>query len=171
MKGLFEINNFYKIKMDTVNSNDYMKINWAENGTTEYLVFKGTKIYWQLDKEMQFDNNTYTYYSVKYDGTLDKRDTSPSFKIISKNNKLYMKSGSNSLGYMSKITNATEEASQINSLFEPLDNDKNKDKYKINNTQISDGDFIKIITDDNKVSICYSIKMNRTQLKCIGNIL
>ena len=62
-----------------------------------------------------------------------------------------MKSGSNSLGYMSKITNATEEASQINSLFEPPDNDKNKDKYKINNTQISDGDFIKIITDDNKV--------------------
>ena len=31
------------------------------------------------------------------------------------------------------------------------DNDKNKDKYKINKTQISDGDFIKIITDDNKV--------------------
>ena len=113
--------------MDTVNSNDYMKINWAENGTTEYLVFKETKIYWQLDldgkgnnKEMQLDNNTYTYYMVKSDGTLDKRDTSPSFKIISKNNKLYMKSGSNSLGYMSKITNATEEASQINSLFEPL---------------------------------------------------
>ena len=51
IKGLFEINNLYKIKMDTVNSNDYMKINWAENGTTEYLVFKETKIYWQLDKE------------------------------------------------------------------------------------------------------------------------
>ena len=62
------------------------------------LVFKETKIYWQLDldgkegnnKEMQLDNNTNTYYSVKSDGTLDKQDTSPSFKIISTNNKLYI---------------------------------------------------------------------------------
>ena len=28
MKGLFEINDLYKIKMDTVNSDDYMKIEW-----------------------------------------------------------------------------------------------------------------------------------------------
>ena len=50
--------------MDTVNSNDYMKINWAENGTTEYKYLKkqkyiGNLIGWKEGTiKVQLDNNT-----------------------------------------------------------------------------------------------------------------
>ena len=76
--------------MDTVNSNDYMKIEWAESGTTEYEILKEQK-YGNLIKKYNLIITLTLISSVKYDGTSDKEDTSPSFKIISKNNKLYKK--------------------------------------------------------------------------------